>query len=101
VLLTTYTRALVTHLEDMLAALNLESEARQRITVITVHALARQVAAELGLPPREPEDNPVVLKARFAQAIHALGLHLTPAIPAGRVARRDRSPGVAYLGSVP
>ncbi|WP_221091407.1 3'-5' exonuclease [Deinococcus aquaedulcis] len=78
VLLTTYTRALVTHLEEMLSALNLEPAARQRITVVTVHALARQISAELGLPHREPEDNTAVLKARFAQAINALGISLTP-----------------------
>lgn len=78
VLLTTYTRTLVTHLEEMLGALNLGPEARERITVMTVHALAHQVAQELRLPHREPEDSPAALKARFAQAAQELSLSLTP-----------------------
>lgn len=78
VLLTTYTRTLVTHLEEMLGALNLAPEARARITVMTVHALAHQVAQELRLPHREPEDSPAALKARFGQAAQELSLSLTP-----------------------
>lgn len=78
VLLTTYTRALVTRLEEMLGALNLDPDVRANITVVTVHALARQVAAELGLPAREPEDTPAALQARFTAAICDLNLTLTP-----------------------
>lgn len=78
VLLTTYTRTLVSHLEALLGALGLEPEARARITVMTVHALARQVAAELGLPHREPEDSAPALTARFTEAAQDLGLSMTP-----------------------
>ena len=65
VLLTSYSRTLVSRLEQLLELLKLEG-ARQNITVMTVHALARQVGTELGLPERQPEDGNDQLRARLA-----------------------------------
>lgn len=78
VLLTTYSRTLVTRLEDLLGALALSPDTRKNITVVTVHALARQLEAELGLPPRQPEDSLAALRARFAQAAQEVGSTLSP-----------------------
>nr|WP_246581066.1 3'-5' exonuclease [Deinococcus aestuarii] len=78
VLLTTYSRTLVIRLEELLGALALSPGARQNITVVTVHALARQLEAELGLPPRQPEDSPAALRARFELAARRTGSGLSP-----------------------
>lgn len=77
VLLTSYSRTLVSRLETMLDMLGL-GEARANITVMTVHALAMQVGAELGLPDRQPDDLPERLKSRLEGCAQAQGSALSP-----------------------
>ena len=74
VLVTTYSRTLVTRLEELIGLLGLDAEARARITVVNVHHLANVVAAELGMVPRTPDDTTLSVKARLAVAARTLGL---------------------------
>ncbi|MPY67732.1 ATP-dependent helicase [Deinococcus sp. SDU3-2] len=78
VLLTTYSRTLGSHLSERLVQLVPEPEVRDRITVRTVHALAAQLAGELGLPERQPEDSPAQLRARLERAAREAGSALSP-----------------------
>lgn len=77
VLLTSYSRTLVARLEALLDLLDL-GDARGRITVVTVHALAMQVGAELGLADRRAEDAPEALKARLGACARQQGSALEP-----------------------
>lgn len=77
VLLTSYSRTLVTRLERLLDVLNL-GEARGLITVMTVHALAHQVGAELDLPERQPDDSSEGLRARLSACAAQVGSPFSP-----------------------
>lgn len=79
VLVTTYSRTLVARLEELLGFMALDAEARARITVTSVHHLATQVAAELGLPPRQSDDKPDRVRGRLEAAARALNVNHTPA----------------------
>lgn len=73
VLLTSYGKTLARRLEILLGALDLSPAAHANITVMTVHALAHRLGEELGLPPRQPEDDEAALRARFARAAQDSG----------------------------